>query len=350
VRRSEQQSRGGQPHDRLRTAPAHRNDQLNVERKAQLVVNQDQAQDLIGATAHDRAGDKIGKVGAVYYDDNTQEPKWLSVNTGLFGTGESFVPLQGAEVRDGDVVVGYDKAKVKDAPNVSADKHLSVEEEQELYRYYGLEYGGGEYATGYESGTTTGGGYETSGRHASGTTGEYATGTTGEYESGRTGEYATGTTGEYAAGGTGRTGEYETRGHDTSGPNTDDAMTRSEERLDVGTETREAGRARLRKHVVTERQQVEVPVSREEVHVEREPITDANRGPAHSGAAISEEEHEVVLREERPVVDKEAVPVERVRLGTETVRDTETVGDDVRREEIEVDDDSRYAGGRRDRD
>jgi uncharacterized protein (TIGR02271 family) len=280
------------------------------------MVTQDQVQDLIGATAHDRSGNKIGKIGAVYYDDNTGEPKWLTVNTGLFGTGESFVPLQGAEVRDGDVVVGFEKAKVKDAPNVSADKHLSVEEEQELYRYYGLEYGGGQYATGHETGTTTGGGYETSGRHETGTTGEYATG-----------------------GAAGRTAEYETRGHDTSGPNTDDAMTRSEERLNVGTETQEAGRARLRKHVVTERQQVEVPVSREEVHVEREPITEANRGSAYDGAAISEEEHEVTLREERPVVDKEAVPVERVRLGTETHTDEETVGGEVRKEQIEFDDD-----------
>ena len=121
---------------------------------------------------------------------------------------------------------------------------------------------------------------------------------------------------------------------------TDEAMTLSEERVAVGTETREAGRARLRKHVVTEHQQVTVPVSHEEVRVEREEITDANRGDAHDGPAISEEEHEVVLREERPVVDKEAVPVERVRLGTETVRDTETVGGEVRKEEIEFDEDA----------
>ena len=115
-------------------------------------------------------------------------------------------------------------------------------------------------------------------------------------------------------------------------------MTRSEERLNVGTETREAGRARLRKHVVTEQQQVTVPVSHEEVRVEREPITDANRDQAHDGPAISEEEHEVVLREERPVVDTEAVAVERVKLGTETVTGKETVGGEVRKEEIEVDD------------
>jgi uncharacterized protein (TIGR02271 family) len=114
-------------------------------------------------------------------------------------------------------------------------------------------------------------------------------------------------------------------------------MTRSEEHLRVGTETREAGRARLRKHVVTEHQQATVPVSHEEVTLEREPITEANRGAAYDGPAISEEEHEVTLHAERPVVDTEAVPVERVRLGKETVTDQQTVGGEVRKEEIELD-------------
>jgi len=117
-------------------------------------------------------------------------------------------------------------------------------------------------------------------------------------------------------------------------------MTRSEERLRAGTERVEAGRARLRKYVVTETQQVDVPVSREEVRLEREPITDANRGAAYDGPAISEKEHEVTLRAERPVVETEAVPVERVRLGKETVSDTETVSGEVRKEQIELDDPS----------
>jgi uncharacterized protein (TIGR02271 family) len=131
-------------------------------------------------------------------------------------------------------------------------------------------------------------------------------------------------------------------GHDTSGPNTDDAMTRSEERLNVGTTTEEAGRARLRKYVVTEQQNVEVPVKREEVRLEREPITDANVGDAMSGPDISEEEHEVTLRQERPVVQTEAVPVERVRLAKDEVTDTEQVSAEVRKEQIDTDvDDSR---------
>jgi uncharacterized protein (TIGR02271 family) len=134
-----------------------------------------------------------------------------------------------------------------------------------------------------------------------------------------------------------RTGE--TRGRDTSGPTTDDAMTRSEEHLRAGTEQTTAGKARLRKYVVTEHQQVSVPVSHEEVRVEREPITEANRDKALDGPEISEEEHEVTLRAERPVVQTEAEPVERVRLGTETVTEQQQVGGDVRKEQIEVEQD-----------
>ncbi|MDP9796450.1 uncharacterized protein (TIGR02271 family) [Catenuloplanes nepalensis] len=116
-----------------------------------------------------------------------------------------------------------------------------------------------------------------------------------------------------------------------------DAMTRSEERLNVGTERHATGRARLRKYVVTEDVRTTVPVQREEVRLEREPITDANRDDALSGPAISEAEHEVTLHAERPVVRKETVPVERVRLGTETVEEEETVGGQVRKERIEAD-------------
>jgi uncharacterized protein (TIGR02271 family) len=128
-------------------------------------------------------------------------------------------------------------------------------------------------------------------------------------------------------------------GYDTSGPTTDEAMTRSEERMHVGTATQEAGRARLRKHVVTETVQQSVPVSHEEVRLEREPITEANIGQAMDGPEISEEEHEVTLHAEQPVVAKEAVPVERVRLAKEQVTGEETVSGEVRKEQIETDTD-----------
>ncbi|RAM36991.1 DUF2382 domain-containing protein [Arthrobacter globiformis] len=248
-------------------------------------------------------GDKIGSVGQVYANDTDGQPTWVTVKTGLFGTSESFVPLQGARLEGSDVVVPYTKDQVKDAPRVDTDGHLEPSEEDRLFGHYGLDdhqnYGG--------TGTRGDAGYADTGSAA--------------YSDTRTGTAdATGTV-----------------GRDTSGPTTDDAMTRSEERLNVGTETQAAGRARLRKYVTTENVTKTVPVQREEVRIEREPITEANRGAALSGPDISEEEHEVTLHEERPVIEKETVPVERVRLDKETVTDEVTVEEEVRKEHIETD-------------
>jgi len=257
-----------------------------------MSIDQNQLTEVMGTTVYSSDGDKIGQVGQVYLDDETGRPEWVTVQTGLFGTKESFVPLRESEFTGEHLRVPYEKGAIKDAPRVDADQgHLSPDEEAELYRHYGL--GNGHRAEGL-SGQDTG-------RDVS-----------------------------EAAG-------YEAAGHDTSGPNTDEAMTRSEERLEVGTQSRESGTARLRKYVVTEEQTVTVPVSREEVRLEREPITDENRDEALSGPDISEEEHEVTLHEERPVVAKEAVPVERVRLEKDTVTENVEVTEDVRKEQIETD-------------
>jgi uncharacterized protein (TIGR02271 family) len=280
-------------------------------------ITTDQIDGITNGNVVSTNGDKIGGIGQVYLDDNTGEPNWVTVKTGLFGTSESFVPLDGADLRGGDIVVKYDKATIKDAPRVDADGSISPEEEDALYSYYGL----GGTSAGYT--TDTDRDYATTG----------TTGTDRDYT-------ATGTTDtDYAT-----TGNVDlddntrgTKGRDVSGPETDDAMTLSEERVEVGTQRREAGRARLRKYVVTENVTKTVPVEREEVRIEREPITEANRGAAESGPEISEEEHEVVLHEERPVVEKEAVPVERIRLDTETVTDDVTVNEEVRKERVDTD-------------
>ena len=134
-------------------------------------------------------------------------------------------------------------------------------------------------------------------------------------------------------------GSDQPAGRDVSGPTTDEAMTRSEEELRVGTAQRERGRARLRKYVVTEEVQQTVPVQREEVRIEREPITDANVEQALDGPEISEEEHEVVLHEEEPVVEKRVVPKERVRMDKDTRTDDAQVSEEVRKEQIEADGD-----------
>ena len=244
-----------------------------------------------GRTLLDRDGGRIGTIDALYLDDHTGQPEWALVNTGLFGTKASFVPLAQATQSDNDVVVPYDKQLVKDAPRVDPDQHLSEAEEQRLWRHYGLDYD------------------RTTRRRA---------------------------TGRGAV------------GQDVSGPTTDDAMTRSEEELRVGTAQRERGRVRLRKYVTTEQVQQAVPVRRERVRVEREPVTDANRDAATTGPAPSEAEHEVVLREEEPVVDKRVVPRERVRLDKDTVTDQERVAEQVRKERIDLDDED-TTGGRHER-
>ena len=278
---------------------------------------------VIGKDVYDQSGDKIGSASEVYLDDESGQPEWVTVKTGLFGTKESFVPLQGADLTDDGVRVSVSKAQVKDAPKVDTDGHLSPQEEQELYRYYGL--GSGQGTT---TDTTTTGNIGTAGMAGTGHSDRDTTTAGMAGTAGRTDRDGDGVYDDVQGGAVGR---------DTSGPTTDNAMTRSEERLNVGTRSEEAGRARLRKYVVTENVTETVPVSREEVRVEREPITDANVGNAMDGPAISEEEHEVTLHAERPVVEKEAVPVERVRLDKETVTDQERVSADVRKEEIEVD-------------
>ena len=292
------------------------------------MIDQASVPSLMGSIVRDGAGEKIGKVGQVYLDDTTGQPEWVTVKTGLFGTKENFVPLAAARVEGDELVVDIPKAKVTDAPKLDEDGHLTEAQETELYSYYGVSQGAfgrqsgptdstyatTDTATGYDSGTTT----DTS----------YAT---GGLDTDRTAGVAAGTAG----------GESYRTGRDTSGPETDDAMTRSEEHLVAGTDQVETGRARLRKYVVTDTETVHVPVSREEVTLEREPVTDSNAGAAYSGGDITEEEHEVTLRAERPVVTTETEAVERVRLGKETVTDTETVSGEVRKEEIELDDQTR---------
>ena len=191
---------------------------------------------------------------------------------------DSFVPITNADRAGEDVRVPVSKEAVKDAPNVDADGELSDSEEATLARHYGFEYSQGR--------------------------------------------------------GTGDRGK--TTGRDVSGPNTDTAMTRSEEQLRVNKTRRPSELVRLKKHIVTEQQQVSVPVEREELRVEREPITKANVGQAMKGPELSSEEHEMTLNEEQAVVDKKVVPKERVRLDKDVVTDEETVSEELRKERIDV--------------
>ncbi|MDQ3895804.1 MAG: PRC and DUF2382 domain-containing protein [Actinomycetota bacterium] len=227
----------------------------------------------------DPSGETIGRIEDIYLDEQTQQPEWLAVRTGLFGRRVSFVPLAEAQAAGDDVAVPYTKDQVKDAPHAEPDGQLSEQEEAALYEHYGLPYSDAQSDTGLPAG---------------------------------------GTTGQVPAGGA------------------DDAMTRSEEELRVGTRQREAGRARLRKWVETEHVSMTVPVAREELRIEREPITDANVDQALRGPEISEGVHEVTLMEEEAVAAKETVPKERIRMEKEIVQEEDQVGADLRKERIEA--------------
>ena len=250
-------------------------------------LHKDQLLAQRGQDLYDADGDKLGTVEEIYLDAESGEPEWALVNMGLFGTKSTFVPLEGASEDGGTLRVRYDKAQVKDAPKVDPDGELSQQQEAELYAHYGLDYGESRSGSGLPEGGDA------------------------------------------------------TVGHDTSGPTTDDAMTRSEEELHVGTTQQEAGRARLRKYVVEDEVTQTVPVKREEVRIEREPVTDANAGAATDGPAISDEEHEVVLHEEEVVTEKRAVPKERIRMDKETVTDEQQVSETVRKEEVEIEGEGR---------
>ncbi|MHA6751463.1 YsnF/AvaK domain-containing protein [Dermacoccus nishinomiyaensis] len=276
--------------------------------------------------AYDSDGDKIGSVGEVYLDDQTSQPAWVTVNTGLFGTSESFVPLEGARVEGEDLHLPYTKAKIKDAPRQDADKHLDVEQEEALYRYYGLSNGG----TTHDGDRRDFDGRDAAAAGTAGTAG-YAAG----HHDHDAKDRVEGRVDEARADHEFRKEEHDERRVERDERNLErdeNGVVLHEERLNVAKERREAGKARLRKYVVTEQQQVDVPVTREEVHVTREPVNERVDGNVQLG----EETQTVTLHEERPVVDKETVATERVGLDVDQVQETQRVQAEVGHEEVRV--------------
>jgi len=316
------------------------------------MINTQDVDSLIGTTAVDSDGDKLGKIEQIYLDDSTGQPAWATISTGLFGTKETFIPLDGASQQEDNLSFPYSKAQVKDAPRIDTDGHLSPAEEGELYSYYQLDNqsnkkddAGYDRSASYDSDTNgtvspvaAGGAKHAASSNTAGT--GHVPGTLDNQamdddlrsdlkkdEDWQDAPKSGNQSAVLADGGAGTSGGFQDG----------DAMTRSEEQMQVGTESAEVGKARLRKYIVTENVTQTVPVSHEEVRIERTPITDTNRGDALDGPTLSEEEHEVTLHAEQPVVQKEAVPVERVQLGTETVTGEAQIDETLQKEVIETD-------------
>ena len=261
------------------------------------MLEDDQITQVAGREVYGPDGDKIGKAGRVFVDDHTGRPKWVSVETGLFGTHDTYIPVDGATF-DGDrLTVPYAKGQVKGAPALGGGDHLSPDDEATLDRYYR---GQDDDRVGARAGLA--GNQERFG------------------DDGRAADVA---------------GRADLRDDDRSGD--DDAMTVSEEQLAVSTRSVATERVRLRKHVVTEEVTLTVTLRKERFTVEREPVAEGEVGDHVGSTDFAGFDQEIVLYEEVPVVEKVLRPVERIRLGTEVTTEQQTVSDEVRKERVELD-------------
>ncbi|MDO5511485.1 PRC and DUF2382 domain-containing protein [Corynebacterium sp.] len=269
--------------------------------------------DITRATAYDADGEKLGSVKEVYINDASGQPDFVEVGHGLFGMGSSLVPLRGHRLDGENLKLAFTKDRIEDAPSVDNDAHLTDEDQATIYRHFGLESTQNVETYDADVDTRDRAGYGTTDDRRDVVDRDVAdrdvhAGVAADRDVNR----------DVAAEG---------------------EMVRSEERLNVDKERVATGEARLRKYVVRDTETVEVPVEREEVRLERTPI-DADDAAAARGGALADDETTVTLSEERVNVTKETVPVEKVSLGKETVRDTETVSEDVAHEEIEVEGDN----------
>jgi uncharacterized protein (TIGR02271 family) len=244
-----------------------------------------------GYEVYDQAGEKIGKVDDLFVDE-TDSPEYIGVKMGFLGMSSTLIPWEAVSSTDDEgkaITVATDKATTKNGPTFDDDRDITPEFENEVYSYYGLQ---------RTSSTEESGAYES----------YYA-------------EETTQTAG--MADRTDLADEDELR------------VQRTEEELAAGTREREAGQLKVRKRVRTDREHIEVPTRHEEVSVERVPV----EGEA-TEAEIGEDEVVVPVTEEEVVVGKRPVVKEEVRVRKDVVEDTETVEEDVRREEIEVEDET----------
>jgi uncharacterized protein (TIGR02271 family) len=319
---------------------------------------------LTGRTVIGADGEKLGKIDDVL-TDNMGRAEYIEVKSGWFGTKRHVIPASSIGMGDGDdLTVPYTKDQLQNAPTFDEGEHVDYDAEQQLGRHYGTEVRdwddtrdrwteGEDLSRGPTPETRhPGGGLDDASDLTQGptpTTRARMRATDDDPASGQPATDARTREGgdmDMDARGTGMA-DAPPVGDDLSGPETDNAMTRSEEELQVGLERREAGRVRLRKWVETEQQTRTVPVQHEEVRISREPVTDANMGRAMDGPAISEEEHEITLTRDEPVASVEAHPVERVRLDKESVTEQQEVSGEVRKERIEVEGDQGLLGDQR---
>src|SRR3712207_513677 len=263
-----------------------------------------------GYEVYDPNGEKIGKVDDLFVDENDQ-PEYIGVKMGFLGTRSTLIPWGVVNTTDDEgrrIEVSVDKETAKDGPAFDDDRDITPEFEQQVYSYYGLQ-----AAQGSEERGAYGEYYDE----------EHPGVAMGDVESGEFREHAP---------------EKESVAEPGGDLDDEDELRvqRTEEELRAGTREREAGAINVRKRVRTDRERMEVPTRHEEVTVERVPV----EGEA-TEAEIGDDEVSIPLTEEEAVVEKRPVAKEEVRIRKEVVEDTEVVEEDVRREEVKIDESER---------
>jgi uncharacterized protein (TIGR02271 family) len=264
-----------------------------------------------GYEVYDQSGEKIGKVDDLFVDESEQ-PEYIGVKMGFLGMSSTLIPWQlvTPDESSGRLTAATNKETAKNGPAFDDDREITPEFEQQVYSYYGLS---------RSSGSQTSGSYYSEESTDAGTVGPGMS--MGDTETGEFREHAIADEGVNQSRGDDLEDEDELR------------VQRTEEELRAGTREREAGAINVRKRVRTDREQIEVPTRHEEVSVERVPV----EGEA-TEAEIGEDEVSIPLTEEEVVVEKRPVAKEEVRIRKDVVEDTEVVEEDVRREEVEIDD------------
>jgi uncharacterized protein (TIGR02271 family) len=274
-----------------------------------------------GYEVYDQSGSKIGKVDDLFVDESDQ-PEYVGVKTGFLGTSSTLIPWEAVSSTDDEgraITVATDKETAKNGPAFDDDREITPEFESEVYSHYGLSRSSGSESSGSY------GSYYSDDTDA-GTVGPGMS--MGDTESGEFREHAL--TDE---------GINQSRGDDLEDED-ELRVQRTEEELAAGTRERDAGSVSVRKRVRTDRERLEVPTRHEEVSVERVPVSEGTA----SEAQIGEDEVKVPLTEEEVVVEKRPVAKEEVRIRKDVVEDTEVIEEDVRREEIDVDDQTTRRG------
>ncbi|OFS23527.1 PRC and DUF2382 domain-containing protein [Corynebacterium sp. HMSC04H06] len=300
--------------------------------------------DLLNATAYDKDGEKLGDVNEIFVDDNTGKPTFVDVKHGLFGMNSSLVPLRGHDFNGDELRLAFSKDRIKDAPDFDSDSALTPEQQNDIFRHYGLEqaedrteYRDANRDVNREQGRTDAGTAGVAGAGAG--AGVAGAGVAGE----RTAADEKKVAGEHAADKNvadreAATADRQAAANDRTAATNDGSMIRSEEQLNVNKENVATGEARLRKYVVTDTETVEVPVTHEEVRVERTPISEEEA--ANFTGEIKDgdtDEASVTLHEERVDVNKETVPVEKINLNKEQVTETQRHTEELRKEQIDTD-------------